>query len=67
MFVACCVQEKYLHERIKVEGKLNNFGSVVALERNKSKVTLTADVAFSKRSVLVIFGGFIILFFDSLI
>ncbi|XP_076450699.1 large ribosomal subunit protein eL22-like [Babylonia areolata] len=41
--------EKYLHERIKVEGKTNNFGSVVALERNKNKITLTSEIPFSKR------------------
>nr|KAG5710061.1 hypothetical protein BaRGS_030137 [Batillaria attramentaria] len=41
--------EKYLHERIKVEGKTNNFGNVVSLERNKNKITLTSEVAFSKR------------------
>jgi len=32
-----------------VNGKLNNFGSVVSLERNKNKIILNADVAFSKR------------------
>eukprot|EP00745_Piridium_sociabile_P004654 TRINITY_DN12799_c0_g1_i3.p1 TRINITY_DN12799_c0_g1~~TRINITY_DN12799_c0_g1_i3.p1 ORF type:complete len:142 (+),score=57.74 TRINITY_DN12799_c0_g1_i3:67-492(+) len=41
--------EKYLHERIKVDGKTNNFGSAVALERNKNKITLTSEVPFSKR------------------
>eukprot|EP00745_Piridium_sociabile_P004652 TRINITY_DN12799_c0_g1_i1.p1 TRINITY_DN12799_c0_g1~~TRINITY_DN12799_c0_g1_i1.p1 ORF type:complete len:150 (+),score=61.03 TRINITY_DN12799_c0_g1_i1:67-516(+) len=41
--------EKYLHERIKVEGKTNNFGSNVALERNKNKITLTSEIPFSKR------------------
>ncbi|XP_076471410.1 large ribosomal subunit protein eL22-like [Babylonia areolata] len=41
--------EKYLHARIKVEGKTSNFGSVVALERNKNKITLTSEIPFSKR------------------
>merc|ERR1719318_1541513 len=41
--------EKYLHERIKVEGKTNNFGNNVALERSKNKVILTSEVPFSKR------------------
>merc|ERR1712142_63491 len=41
--------EKYLHERIKVDGKLNNFGNNVALERSKNKVVLTSEVPFSKR------------------
>merc|ERR1712002_532461 len=41
--------EKFLHERIKVNGKTNNFGSNVAIERNKSKIVVTSDVPFSKR------------------
>merc|ERR1712243_41205 len=41
--------EKFLHERIKVNGKTNNFGSNVAIERNKSKIVITSDVPFSKR------------------
>merc|ERR1711976_468885 len=41
--------EKYLHERIKVEGKTNNFGTNVSLERNKNKITLTSEIPFSKR------------------
>lgn len=41
--------EKYLQERIKVNYKTNNFGNNVSLERNKMKVTLTADIPFSKR------------------
>merc|ERR1711917_35382 len=41
--------EKYLHERIKVEGKTNNFGNNIALERNKNKITLTSEIPFSKR------------------
>ncbi|KAK3604559.1 hypothetical protein CHS0354_036290 [Potamilus streckersoni] len=41
--------EKFLTERIKVNGKTNNLGNNVSLERNKSKVILTADIAFSKR------------------
>ncbi|CAG0901491.1 unnamed protein product [Darwinula stevensoni] len=41
--------EKYLTERIKVGGKTNNLGNVVSLERNKSRITLTSDVHFSKR------------------
>lgn len=41
--------EKFLNERIKVGGKTNNMGSNVTLERNKSKIVLTADIQFSKR------------------
>ncbi|XP_045161746.1 60S ribosomal protein L22-like [Mercenaria mercenaria] len=41
--------EKFLNERIKVEGKTNNMGNNVSLERQKSKVILNADIPFSKR------------------
>lgn len=43
------LQEKYLHERIKVNGKTNNLGNVVTVERNKSKVIISAEIPFSKR------------------
>ncbi|XP_012281272.1 60S ribosomal protein L22 [Orussus abietinus] len=41
--------EKYLQERIKVNGKTNNFGNNVTLERNKMKLSVNSDVDFSKR------------------
>ncbi|XP_046352067.1 60S ribosomal protein L22-like [Haliotis rubra] len=41
--------EKYLHERIKVDGKTNNFGNNVTLERKKNKIELTSEIPFSKR------------------
>ncbi|KAH0944946.1 hypothetical protein HN011_001966 [Eciton burchellii] len=41
--------EKYLQERIKVGGKINNFGNNVVLERNKMKLTVNSDIDFSKR------------------
>ncbi|KAJ8320741.1 hypothetical protein KUTeg_002328 [Tegillarca granosa] len=41
--------EKFLNERVKVNGKTGNFGNNVSLERNKNKITLTSDIAFSKR------------------
>merc|ERR1712189_113278 len=41
--------EKYLHERIKVNGKTGNLGSNVLIERTESKLVVTADIAFSKR------------------
>lgn len=43
------LQEKYLHERIKVNGKTNNLGNVVTVERNKSKIIIAAEIPFSKR------------------
>merc|ERR1712055_574742 len=41
--------EKYLQERIKVDGKTGNFGNNVSLERQKTKIVLTSEIAFSKR------------------
>ncbi|CAL1536637.1 unnamed protein product [Lymnaea stagnalis] len=41
--------EKYLIERIKVEGKTGNFGNNVSLELSKNKITLTSEIPFSKR------------------
>ncbi|XP_020291616.1 60S ribosomal protein L22-like [Pseudomyrmex gracilis] len=41
--------EKYLQEKIKVNGKTNNFGNNVVLERNKMKLTINSDTDFSKR------------------
>merc|ERR1712126_583458 len=43
--------EKYLHERIKVNGKTGNLGNNVGIERAKSKLVATADIAFSKRDL----------------
>ncbi|KAG7210349.1 hypothetical protein KM043_011886 [Ampulex compressa] len=41
--------EKYLQERIKVNGKTSNFSNNVTLERNKMKLSVNSDVDFSKR------------------
>ncbi|EEB11426.1 60S ribosomal protein L22, putative [Pediculus humanus corporis] len=41
--------EKYLQGRIKVNGKTNNLGKDVTLERNKNSVTIVSDIPFSKR------------------
>ncbi|XP_059975274.1 large ribosomal subunit protein eL22-like [Mesoplodon densirostris] len=42
--------EQFLQERIKVNGKAGNpDGGVVTNERSKSKITVTSEVAFSKR------------------
>lgn len=42
------LQEKYLLSHIKVNGKVNNLGNNVSLERQKMKVVINADVHFSK-------------------
>uniref|UniRef100_A0A672L881 Large ribosomal subunit protein eL22 n=1 Tax=Sinocyclocheilus grahami TaxID=75366 RepID=A0A672L881_SINGR len=45
--------EQFLQERIKVNGKAGNLGGgVVTIERNKSKITVSSEVPFSKRCVL---------------
>lgn len=41
--------EKYLQERIKVNGKTNNFSNVVSIERQKMKLSVNSEVPFSKR------------------
>merc|ERR1711964_56873 len=41
--------EEFLRNRIKVNGKTQNFGNHVSLEKTKSKITLTSDISFSKR------------------
>ncbi|RUP43951.1 ribosomal protein L22e [Jimgerdemannia flammicorona] len=42
--------EKFLHDRIKVSGRTNNLGDAVTITRgDDSKITVTANTAFSKR------------------
>ncbi|KJE89481.1 60S ribosomal protein L22e [Capsaspora owczarzaki ATCC 30864] len=42
--------EKFFHDRIKVEGKINNLGRHIAITTDASKVTVTAnDIPLSKR------------------
>lgn len=43
------MQEAYLKERIKVAGKTGNLAGAVSLERTKTRVTINADIHFSKR------------------
>jgi hypothetical protein len=43
------LQEAYLKERIKVAGKTGNLAGAVSLERTKTRVTINADIHFSKR------------------
>ena len=42
-------QEQFLHERIKVGGKTNNFGNDLSIDRQKNKITVVSDIPFSKR------------------
>merc|ERR1711998_252036 len=41
--------EKFLLDRIKVGGKTGNLGDLVSVSRDKAKVIVTSDTAFSKR------------------
>merc|ERR1712110_1200584 len=41
--------QQYLVDRIKVEGKVGNLGNNVAVTNTKTKVTVSADIPFSKR------------------
>jgi large subunit ribosomal protein L22e len=41
--------EKFLHDKIKVNGKAGNLGSKVTLSRDKTKINVAAELPFSKR------------------
>merc|ERR1712023_603054 len=41
--------EKFLLDRIKVGGKVGNLGDLISVSRDKAKVQVSADTAFSKR------------------
>merc|ERR1712066_737413 len=41
--------EKFFNDRIKVNGKIGNLGESVKISRDKSKITVQADLPFSKR------------------
>lgn len=48
--ILTCFQEKYLLERIKLNGKTGNLGNAVSINREKNlKLILNSDVPFSKR------------------
>lgn len=48
------LQEQFLQERIKVNGKAGNLGGgVVSIERSKSKISVNSEVPFSKRYVWI--------------
>jgi len=43
--------EKFLNDRIKVDGKAGVLGSAVSISREKNKISVTSESAFSKRCV----------------
>ncbi len=42
------LQEKFLHDRIKVGGKAGALGNSVVISREKAKITVTSHVHMSK-------------------
>merc|ERR1719487_856947 len=41
--------EKFLTNRIKVEGKTGNLGEKISISRDKAKIQVNAEAPFSKR------------------
>ena len=41
--------KKYLHDRIKINGKAGDLGTKVSITRDKSKLVVRAEMPFSKR------------------
>ncbi|GAB0491313.1 hypothetical protein MMPV_002565 [Pyropia vietnamensis] len=51
MIMDVAAVEKYLHERVKVDGKRGNLGDSVKISRDKAVVTVTAQEPFSQRPI----------------
>jgi len=49
LFYFATQQEKFLHDRIKVNGKAGVLGDAVKITREKTKINVTAVAPFSKR------------------
>ena len=45
--------EKFFHDRIKVDGKTGQLGDLINITRDKAKITVTSDIAISKRYLKV--------------
>ncbi|ORM41451.1 Serine/arginine-rich SC35-like splicing factor SCL30A [Babesia sp. Xinjiang] len=43
--------EKFLQDRIKVDGKTGNLGTSISVTREKNKIHIVADIPFSKRYI----------------
>jgi hypothetical protein len=50
---ALCVQEKFLHDRIKIAGKTGVLGDAITITREASQLTVTSKVHISKRYLKV--------------
>lgn len=46
-------QERFLHEKMKINGKTSNLTGVVGIDKVKAKVSVTSNVPLSKRFVLI--------------
>lgn len=49
----CCLQEKFLHDRIKIAGKTGVLGDAIQITREASQLTVTSKVHISKRYLKV--------------
>jgi large subunit ribosomal protein L22e len=45
------IQEKFLQDRIKINGKTGVLGDAVVISREGQKIVVTAEMPFSKRSL----------------
>ncbi|AFZ81247.1 60S ribosomal protein L22, putative [Theileria equi strain WA] len=43
--------EKFLQDRIKVDGKTGNLGTSIVVSREKNKILITTEIPFSKRYI----------------
>lgn len=41
--------EKFLNDRIKVDGKAGVLGNAISISREKNKISVTSESSFSKR------------------
>lgn len=46
---SCFVKEKFLQDRIKVDGKAGNLGNVIKVTRKDAKVEVSSEIRLSKR------------------
>jgi len=46
---------------MKYNGKTNNFGNVISLEKTKTKIIVNSDVPFTKRYVTIIISNIFII------
>ena len=47
--LSCVLQEKFLNDKIKVNGKVGVLGDDVVITRERNKIIVKTEIAFSKR------------------